>query len=164
MTTQNRFALVACFLLGSSLAPLHAGISVGADLGVTKSGPSQAAAGANVTYTIEVTNGGPDAAANATMNDPLPASTTFVSSLRLTAGYALLLPRVRPGRSIASTAVSQQEATIPLRSWSTSIRGRLLAPLLPTRLPLAPTRSIRTTKTTAQARQLRFPSRAQTLE
>jgi uncharacterized repeat protein (TIGR01451 family) len=79
MITQNRFALVACLLLGSSLALLHAGVPGGADLGVTKSGPAQAAAGANVTYTIEVTNGGPDAAANATMNDPLPASTTFVS-------------------------------------------------------------------------------------
>ncbi|MEY2509776.1 MAG: large repetitive protein [Verrucomicrobiota bacterium] len=93
MITQNRFAFAACFLLGSSLAPLNAGTPAGADLGVTKSGSSEAAAGANVTYTIEVTNGGPGAAANATMHDPLPASTTFVS-LSGANGWACSTPAV----------------------------------------------------------------------
>ena len=78
MILQNRFALVTCLLFVSSIVFLHAGTPE-ADLGVTKSGPGQAAAGANITYTIEVVNGGPDGAANATMNDPLPPSTTFVS-------------------------------------------------------------------------------------
>jgi uncharacterized repeat protein (TIGR01451 family) len=49
------------------------------DLGVTKTGPDQVAAGANITYTITVTNFGPDPSSNATLNDPLPGTTTFVS-------------------------------------------------------------------------------------
>src|SRR2546430_244558 len=78
MILQNRFALVTCLMFVSSIVFLHAGTPQ-ADLGVTKLGPGQAAAGANITYTIEVINGGPDGASNATMNDPLPPSTTFVS-------------------------------------------------------------------------------------
>src|SRR2546430_1406029 len=76
MILQNRFALVTCLMFVSSIVFLRAGTPE-ADLGVTKSGPGQAAAGANITYTIEVINGGPDGAANATMNDPLPPETTF---------------------------------------------------------------------------------------
>jgi uncharacterized repeat protein (TIGR01451 family) len=91
MIKQNGFALVACLLLGSSLASLYAGVPVSADLAVNKSGPPQAAAGANVTYTIEVTNGGPEAAANATLNDPLPSGTTFVS-LTSPAGWQCTAP------------------------------------------------------------------------
>jgi uncharacterized repeat protein (TIGR01451 family) len=79
MITQNRFALVACLLLGFSLAPLYAGTPVNADLGVTKSGPSEAAAGGNVTYTIHVLNFGPDPSGVATLTDRVPANTTFVS-------------------------------------------------------------------------------------
>ena len=79
MIIRTRFPLIAFLLLASSLVFLHAGTLPEADLGVTKSGPPQAAAGANVTYTIEVINGGPNDAASATLNDPLPAGTTFVS-------------------------------------------------------------------------------------
>jgi uncharacterized repeat protein (TIGR01451 family) len=93
MTTQNRFALFACFLLVSSLVPLYAGAPVGADLGVIKSGPAQAAAGANVTYTIDVANGGPENAVNATLNDPLPDGTTFVSLTSLS-GWQCTTPAV----------------------------------------------------------------------
>lgn len=50
-----------------------------ADLGVTKSGPAQATAGANVTYTIDLLNSGPDVGAAVTLTDPLPGGTTFVS-------------------------------------------------------------------------------------
>src|SRR6266511_4588757 len=49
------------------------------DLGVTKSGPDTIAPGSNITYTITVVNNGPDDAADATLNDPLPTDTTFVS-------------------------------------------------------------------------------------
>src|SRR5437667_11033181 len=79
MRTTIRYSLVAAFvfLLFSFLLP--AAKAQEADLGVTKSGPDQAAAGSNVTYTIEVTNVGPDSADNATLNDRLPAGMTFVS-------------------------------------------------------------------------------------
>ncbi|HEV7378088.1 MAG TPA: Calx-beta domain-containing protein [Pyrinomonadaceae bacterium] len=50
-----------------------------ADLGITKTASETVLAGSDLTYTIEVHNGGPDSADTATWNDPLPAGTTFVS-------------------------------------------------------------------------------------
>jgi uncharacterized repeat protein (TIGR01451 family) len=50
-----------------------------ADLAVTKSGPSTAAPGSNITYAVSVRNDGPSAASGATLTDALPAGTTFVS-------------------------------------------------------------------------------------
>jgi uncharacterized repeat protein (TIGR01451 family) len=51
-----------------------------ADLGVTKSAsPDTAAADADLTYTIQVTNAGPDSADSATLDDTIPIGTTFVS-------------------------------------------------------------------------------------
>lgn len=49
------------------------------DLSIVKSGPATAVAGSNVTYTITVSNFGPDAADNVNFTDPLPAGATFVS-------------------------------------------------------------------------------------
>lgn len=51
-----------------------------ADLSVTKSGPSQAAADSDVTYTIHVFNNGPDDSVQATLVDRVPTGTTFVSA------------------------------------------------------------------------------------
>jgi uncharacterized repeat protein (TIGR01451 family) len=50
-----------------------------ADLTVSKTGPAEAQAGSDVTYTIEVRNLGPDAASVPTLQDTLPEGTTFVS-------------------------------------------------------------------------------------
>lgn len=51
-----------------------------ADLRLTKGGsPNPVVAGTNLTYTINLTNDGPDAAANVVVNDPLPANTTLVT-------------------------------------------------------------------------------------
>ena len=50
------------------------------DLGITKSGPATAAVGQNVSFTINVSNGGPSAANGVTVNDPTPANLTFVSN------------------------------------------------------------------------------------
>src|SRR6267143_1220021 len=51
-----------------------------ADLSVTKvDTPDPVHTGSNLTYTITVSNNGPDAAANASWSDTLPAGTTFVS-------------------------------------------------------------------------------------
>jgi uncharacterized repeat protein (TIGR01451 family) len=51
-----------------------------ADVGVTKSSnPNSALPDTNVTYTITVSNNGPNVATNATLTDPLPAGVTFVS-------------------------------------------------------------------------------------
>jgi len=56
--------------------PLHAQSS---DVFVTMSGPASANPGNNVTYSVTLGNGGPDAAPNATLNVTLPAGGTFVS-------------------------------------------------------------------------------------
>jgi len=50
-----------------------------ADVSVTKTGPANAAPGSNVTYTINASNAGPDAATTVVLTDALPAGVTFVS-------------------------------------------------------------------------------------
>ncbi|PYQ27212.1 MAG: hypothetical protein DMF56_20775 [Acidobacteria bacterium] len=52
-----------------------------ADMAITKvnAGPGTATAGTPFSYTITVTNNGPDTATNATWTDPLPPNTTFTS-------------------------------------------------------------------------------------
>jgi uncharacterized repeat protein (TIGR01451 family) len=49
------------------------------DLRVTKSGPEVATQGSDITYTVTVINGGPEAAVNPTLRDRIPAETTLVS-------------------------------------------------------------------------------------
>jgi uncharacterized repeat protein (TIGR01451 family) len=48
-------------------------------MATTKNGPSTVVPGTNATYSISVKNNGPSDAAGATMTDPLPAGTTFIS-------------------------------------------------------------------------------------
>lgn len=51
-----------------------------ADLAVEKLGPSMAAEGSDVSYSLTVTNSGPDAASVVTLSDPVPAGMSFVST------------------------------------------------------------------------------------
>jgi len=51
-----------------------------ADVSVAKTAPATVSPGAPVTYTITVTNAGPQSASNVTVTDVLPAGTTFVSA------------------------------------------------------------------------------------
>ena len=67
-----------------------------ADLVVTKSGPASAAAGTNVSFAINVLNTGPDDAASATLDDPIPPGMTFVS-LTSPAGWTCTTPAVGSG-------------------------------------------------------------------
>src|ERR1043165_3988727 len=66
-----------------------------------------AIAGNNMTYSITVTNGGPAAAVNATMNDLLPPATTFVS-LTQTSGPTFTCT---PGQSISCTIATLASGT-----------------------------------------------------
>ena len=52
-----------------------------ADLAVTKTGPATAFPGDNLTYTINVTNIGPNDAVNPVVTDTFDANTTYVSSV-----------------------------------------------------------------------------------
>jgi uncharacterized repeat protein (TIGR01451 family) len=51
-----------------------------ADVSITKTGPTSASPGGNVTYTITVTNSGPASAGGVSVSDPTPAGVTFVSN------------------------------------------------------------------------------------
>ena len=51
-----------------------------ADLGVTKTGPTNVYGGANFSYTITVTNSGPASASNVVASDVLPTNVVFVSA------------------------------------------------------------------------------------
>src|SRR5258708_1650519 len=55
-----------------------------ADAGVTKNGPSAAAAGGDVVYTIQVVSNGPAVAQSVSLSDPLPGTMTFVSMVQNT--------------------------------------------------------------------------------
>ena len=84
MTTHHRilFVLLSFVVCSYALVPsLHAQQPQYADLAITKTADSdQTAAGANVTYTIHVTNDfGPDNSVVATLTDHIPSQTTFVS-------------------------------------------------------------------------------------
>jgi uncharacterized repeat protein (TIGR01451 family) len=61
--------------------PIFFRVCVGeADLAITKSGsPDPVLTGSDLTYTVSVTNNGPDTATAVTVTDNLPAETTFVS-------------------------------------------------------------------------------------
>ena len=55
--------------------------------------PNPVVAGQNLTYTITVTNNGPDAADAVSLSDTLPAGTTFVS-LASPGGWSCTTPAV----------------------------------------------------------------------
>src|ERR1043165_1842211 len=79
MITPSRFLLGAVFVFFSSVGARAQ--TPQADLSISKSGPTQAHADTNVTYTIDVVNNGPNTAGagNATLTDNIPQNTTFVS-------------------------------------------------------------------------------------
>jgi uncharacterized repeat protein (TIGR01451 family) len=68
--------------VGANTAPASATLTVlpAADIRVTKSGPATVNSGAPITYTIVVSNFGPDAAPNSTMSDTVPGVVTGVGA------------------------------------------------------------------------------------
>lgn len=77
-----------------------------ADVIVTKSGPAQANPGENVTYTVQISNGGQIDAANVTLDDPLPAGMTFVSATQ-NSGPAFICSTPNPGDPGSITCTAQ---------------------------------------------------------
>lgn len=62
------------------------------DVAVTKSGPASVTAGTNLSYTITVTNNGPDTAQSVDVFDNYPPQTTFVSFVQNTGPAASCAP------------------------------------------------------------------------
>ena len=78
-------------------------VAAAADLAVTKAdSPDPVTAGANLTYTITAANAGPSNAATASLSDPLPTGTTFVS-LASAAGWSCTTPPVGSGGTVTCT-------------------------------------------------------------
>jgi uncharacterized repeat protein (TIGR01451 family) len=69
--TANWGTAVANFTVASALPST--------DMAVTASGPSSVTAGTNATYTVTITNNGPNAAQGVVLSDTLPAGSVFVS-------------------------------------------------------------------------------------
>ena len=77
-----------------------------ADLGITKTtGASSAPEGSTVTYTIVVTNDGPDAATNVVLTDTLPAELLF-RSISEPAGFSCTTPAVGSTGTITCDAAT----------------------------------------------------------
>lgn len=98
------------------------GVGDRCDLAVTNAGtPSPVTAGNDITYTQVVTNGGPSNCTTATLSEPTPANTTFVSVAVVTTGggtwtcpntapVACTNPSVPPGSTGTMTVVYQVAA------------------------------------------------------
>ncbi|MBI5506042.1 MAG: DUF11 domain-containing protein [Deltaproteobacteria bacterium] len=91
-------------------------VMMSADVSITKTGPASATAGANVVYTVTVTNAGSSDAAAVVVDDPTPAGLTFVSSTGdCTGAYPCTLGTLIPGvtRTITSTYAVPSSYTTP---------------------------------------------------
>jgi uncharacterized repeat protein (TIGR01451 family) len=107
---NNAAATSACTDEQLVIAPLI-------DLAVTKVGsPNPVEVGSNITWTMVVTNNGPDTATGVTISDPMPAGNTFVSattSQGSCTGGAILqcnLGTIAAGASVTITLVTTPTA------------------------------------------------------
>jgi uncharacterized repeat protein (TIGR01451 family) len=91
---------------GNDAATATSTVAAVADLSVIKqAGANPVPAGANLTYNITVNNVGPSNAANASLSDPLPAGTTFVS-LAAPAGWVCQTPAIGSGGTLTCSRTS----------------------------------------------------------
>ncbi len=82
-----------------SIAPLARAQE--ADILITKSGPSESAADTDVSYSVSVTNLGPDDSATVTLTDSIPAGMTFVSAVQ-DDGPAFICAFPNPGDTVGT--------------------------------------------------------------
>lgn len=80
MRTSARVAVRLLVVLNALVAAAAAHAGTTADLGVAQTAPATTTADADVAFDLTMTNGGPDAAMTAVLDDPLPAGMTFVSA------------------------------------------------------------------------------------
>jgi uncharacterized repeat protein (TIGR01451 family) len=127
-------ATVTCTLTNTSAAPPPptappAPPAPRVDLQITKTGaPNPATLGNQVTWTMVVTNNGPNGATNVTVADPVPAGTTFVSvasssgTCTGTGGVvSCQLGSLAVGSSVTITLVTTASATGTLTNTATTV-------------------------------------------
>ena len=96
-------------------------IAGNADLGVTKTTVATSVApGAALSYTITVTNGGPEPAASVTMSDTLPASLLF-QSIAAPAGWSCTTPAVGATGTITCTAATLANGALATFTLNTTV-------------------------------------------
>jgi uncharacterized repeat protein (TIGR01451 family) len=87
------------------------GAQTAADIGVTKSGPSTAAPGSLVKFTINVFNSGPAAAPNVVVTDPTPSGLQFISnSGACSTPFPCTIPTVASQQIVSITATYRVQA------------------------------------------------------
>jgi uncharacterized repeat protein (TIGR01451 family) len=80
-------------------------VTASADLGIVKSGPASATSGDLVSYTVVVTNHGPDAVSDAVLSDPTPAGLVFVgASTPCASGFPCAFGALGNGASVTIEA------------------------------------------------------------
>lgn len=101
---SGRSAATVVLVFGFFLFPVLAfAQATGASLSVLKIGsPNPVQAGSNLTYTITVSNEGPDDAADVALSDTLPTGTTF-ASLASPGGWSCTTPAVGSGGTVSCT-------------------------------------------------------------
>ncbi|PYQ49294.1 MAG: hypothetical protein DMF59_13930, partial [Acidobacteria bacterium] len=101
-----------------------------ADLNVLKSGaPNPVVAGTNLTYTITLTNAGPDPASSVSLTDAIPANTTFVSMMQ-TAGPAFSLTTPAVGGTGTATATIATFASGATATFSLAVNVNASTPMV----------------------------------
>jgi uncharacterized repeat protein (TIGR01451 family) len=115
-STQNLPTYGAYGAITSNYTPtsyvLTAVVTPSADVSITKSGPANVTSGQNITYTVTITNNGPDAAANVVVTDPDPANTAFVlNSGGCTTPYPCSLGTLAIGQTITITSTYSTSAS-----------------------------------------------------
>jgi uncharacterized repeat protein (TIGR01451 family) len=95
------------------------------DMAVTVSGPSSVTAGTNATYTITITNNGPNAAQGVVLSDTLPGGSSFVSMTQTggTDGFSLSQSGGTATETATGTIASGSSDTFTLTVFAPSSLG-----------------------------------------
>ena len=137
--------LLALLAGASSGAPKPGGT---ADLALTKSdSPDPVSAGAPLTYTIQVTNNGPEDAGNVVVTDDLPNQVTFVSAGSTQGSCGVSANKRKVTCSLGTVAVPVGPAYTPTGA---TVTINVLAPTKSGTIPTRP-RSTGTRKTRKKA-------------
>src|ERR1041385_4223748 len=132
------FALVVFCLLDSPAESKRTTIPppASADLSTNKTGPSSGNVNSTISYTITITNSGPDAAADASWSDTLPASLLFISMSQDTGpSMSCTTPEAGSGGtiscSIASLPVGSAQFTLNVLIASGTPGGSTISNIAP---------------------------------